>query len=162
MSDFQPPLAERETEELLVIIMHPERWTKKVIKASQIELLKRNISLEEQEEIIQELKEIEWEEDLEEASQKQLEKNKTESFKLWEMLLLLLIAPIVLIHPIFDRLNPLVIYKQKYYLKVKQGIIITILSISLWYLYYQHQQKQRKAEIEKIDISDWKKKYGYE
>ena len=169
MSEFQPPFEERDTGELIHIIMSPDRWTKKAVQAARQELLNRGISLEEQEEVIREFKENEkkWLEWQEKEYQKQLEKNKTESYEIWELILLFLIAPFLFfVKSNTHRFYLYKLYKEKYKLKFKQALIVTILSYIAWFMFmkYQIQKKEekRQAEIEKIDISDWEKKYDYE
>jgi hypothetical protein len=55
---------------------------------------------------------------------------------------------------------------ENYSLMLKQKAIIYVLSFIVWFLYISYQVKNHKQkrldEIEKIDISDWKKKHGYE
>lgn len=55
---------------------------------------------------------------------------------------------------------------ENYYLKFKQRIGIFVLSFFAWYFYinysFEQSQKKRLEEIDKIDISDWKKQHGYE
>jgi len=169
MTGFQPPLEERATSELLQIILQPERWTKKVVRATRKELIDRGFSLEEQEEFIRKRKEddkklSEWEE---KELQKKYEKNKTKSFQVWELILLFFIAPFLfLVKSNTHRFYLYKLYKEKYKLKFKQALIVTVLSYIAWFMFMKYQiqksQEKRQAEIEKIDISDWKKKYGYE
>ena len=125
--------------------------------------------MEEQEEFIRKRKEddkklSEWEE---KELQKKYEKNKTKSFQVWELILLFFIAPFLfLVKSNTHRFYLYKLYKEKYKLKFKQALIVTVLSYIAWFMFMKYQiqksQEKRQAEIEKIDISDWKKKYGYE
>ena len=55
---------------------------------------------------------------------------------------------------------------ENYFLKFKQRIIIFILSFIAWFFFIkvtvEQSQIQKQKEIDKIDISDWKKQHGYD
>ena len=91
------------------------------------------------------------------------EKNKTESYSAWEMILIFVFGPLKFFHRYDDVFT---LRKENYLLKFKQRIIILTLGFISWfifiYLTFNNYEQKRLQEIEKIDISDWKKKHGYE
>jgi hypothetical protein len=166
MTDFIPPFSERTVEELIEISnSNTNHWQQEAIIQAKAELLKRGISKNKQEGILKEI-----DEEIKLYNQELeiwLENNKTESYKVWEMLVLFLFGPIIIIRPyLLNCYNLLNLKGDNYFLKFKQRIIIFCLSFISWYVYinysYQKSEKQRLEEIEKIDITEWKKKYGYD
>lgn len=167
MTQFTPPISERTTEELIEIANCNDEniWQLEATKQAQQELVKRNISQEEQNEVIEK-----WNKELQVLLKKEkerLEKNKTESYEIWEMIVLFLFGPLLFVRPyIFNSHTIFTLRSENFFLKFKQRIIIFVLSFIAWYFYidYSHGQseKKRQEEIDKIDISDWKKLHGYE
>ena len=166
MSDFIPPFSERTIEELVIISNSTtENWQQEAIDQAKSELIKRGISINEQEELLSGI-----DEEIQQYNQELeiwLENNKTESYKVWEMIVLLLFGPIIIIKPyFFSRYNLFNLKGDNYFLKFKQRIFLFCLSFLLWFSFteysYQKSEKQRLEEIEKIDITEWKKKYGYD
>ncbi|NQY06229.1 MAG: hypothetical protein HRT68_08610 [Flavobacteriaceae bacterium] len=142
-----------------------DHWQQEAIKQAKKELVKRNITQKEQNEVIER-----WKKEADEYFKKEaerLEKNKTESYEKWEMVVLFLFGPFLFIRPyLFNSHTLFTLRGENYFLKFKQRIIIYGLSFIAWFFYinysFQQSEKKRLEEIEKIDISDWKKKHGYE
>ena len=161
MTTYKPPIAERETNELIEIANSDTTvWQKDAIDQAIAELHKRGVSREDQDEVVEK-----WRNEIEEfVHEKTLtrEKNKTESYKKWQMFLIFLFAPFLFVNPnsmftksLFD------LKRGNYLLKFKQRIIIYIFSFAAYFAciaYYAHwKQKQFDAEIERSDITEWKK-----
>ncbi|WP_108869396.1 hypothetical protein [Aquimarina aquimarini] len=166
MTEFTPPISERKTEELIEIVYSgKDHWNEEAIRQSKQELAKRNISQKEQDRVI-----AKWEKETEKhlaQEKKRLEKNKTESYKVWEMIVLFLFGPILFFRPyIFNSHTLFTLRGENYFLKFKQRIVIFLFSFIAWYFYtnysFEQSEKKRLEEIDKIDISDWKRKHGYE
>src|SRR5690606_33388384 len=167
MTEFKHPMTDRETEELIEIANCTDEdiWQREATLQAKKELIKRNISQEQQNEVIER-----WNKEAEEYLKKEaerLEKNKTESYEKWEMVVLFLFGPILFIRPyLFNSHTLFTLRRENYFLKIKQRIIIFGLSFIAWFFYinysFQQSEKKRLEEIDKIDISDWKKKHGYE
>ena len=167
MTQFKPPIFERETEELIEIANCTDEniWQREATVQAKKELVKRNIYQKEQNKVLKK-----WSLQANKHSKKEaerLEKNKTESYAIWEMVILFLFGPILFVKPYFFNSHTIFsLRSENYYLKFKQRIIIFVLSFIAWsfYLNYSHKQSEKKRleEIEKIDISDWKKLHGYE
>lgn len=162
MSKFYPPISERETEELIRIAHSTtEYWQLEAINQAQNELVKRKVTQNEQKEILEK-----WEKEAVSYFKKideQLEKNKTESYTIWEMISIFIFGPL----NFFRRYDDVfILRKENFYLKFKQRIIILTLGFITWFLFiylsFHQYQQERLQKIEKIDISDWKKKHGYE
>lgn len=94
------------------------------------------------------------------------EKNKTEKYGLIEIIELFIFAPYYFIRGSFKFKSFKHLKDENYIFKLKQKAIIYLLSFLAWFLFISYQinnyEKKRLEEIEKIDISDWKKKHGYE
>ncbi|WBL23809.1 hypothetical protein [Zunongwangia sp. HRR-M8] len=167
MTEFKPPMSDRETEELIEIANCSDEdiWQREATLQAKKELIKRNISQEQQNEVIEK-----WNKEAEEYLKKEaerLERNKTESYGKCQMVVLFLFGPILFIKPyLFNSHTLFTLRGENYYLKFKQRIIIFGLSFIAWFFYvnlsFQQSEKKRLEEIDKIDISDWKKKHGYE
>ena len=163
MTKFNPPISDRETEELIEIAncTDIDIWQREATSQAKNELLKRNISQEEQNKVIEKWN-IEAEKRFKEVAD-QLEKNKMESYTVWEMIKIFLIGPL----QFFRRFDDIyILRRENYFLKFKQRIIILILGFIAWFFFiyasFHDYQQNRIQEIEKVDISDWKKKHGYE
>tara|TARA_R110002072_G_scaffold302005_2_gene483374 strand:+ start:2445 stop:2963 length:519 start_codon:yes stop_codon:yes gene_type:complete len=165
-NEFNPPIKERDTEELIEIAHSTtEEWQYEAIKQAKKELDRRGITLEEQNRTIQI-----WKEEANKFLKyeiKRLEKNKTESYQVWEMIVLFLFGPFLFLRPyLFNTHTLFTLRGENYFLKFKQRILIFTLSFLAWFLYinysFEQSEKKRLEEIQKIDISEWKKIHGYE
>lgn len=94
------------------------------------------------------------------------EKNKTEKYGITEIIQLFIFAPYYFIRGSYKFKSFKHLKDENYIQKLKQKTIIYLLSFLTWFLFINYQinnyEKKRLEEIEKIDISDWKKKHGYE
>ena len=92
-----------------------------------------------------------------------LEQNKTESYTTWEMIQIFVFGPLNFFRWYDDVFT---LRKENYFLKFKQRIIILTLGFIAWFFFiytsFHYYEQKRLEEIEKVDISDWKKKHGYE
>jgi len=167
MTEFKPPISDRETEELIEIAYCNDEdiWQREATLQAKKELLKRNISQQQQNKVLER-----WNKEIEKQLKNEaerLENNKTESYATWEMVVLFLFGPILFTRPYFFNSHTIFTLRgENYFLKFKQRIGIFILSFIAWYFYinYSFEQSERKRleEINNIDISDWKKQHGYE
>jgi arsenate reductase-like glutaredoxin family protein len=151
MTKFIPPISKRETEELIEIAncVDEDIWQREATIQAKKELIKRNISQDEQNKVIRK-----WEKEVEKYFKEEgerLEKNKTESYATWELIVLFLFGPFLIVRPfIFNSHTIFTLRSENYYLKFKQRIGIFILSFLAWYFYinYSFEQSEKK---------DWKK-----
>ena len=166
MTEFNPPISERETEELIEIkYSSTDDWNQEAINQAKAELIERKISQREQDKVINE-----WDKQRNkylEKEKKRLESNKTESYKPYQIVLLFLFGPIIFFRPYwFGSMTIFELRQENFKLKFKQRLIIFILSFISWFYYIQYDfekmEQERMEEIEKIDISDWEKKHGYD
>lgn len=165
-NEFTPPISERDTDELIEIAHSTtQEWQYEAIKQAKKELDRRKITLGEQNRTIQL-----WKEEAEEYFKydvKRLNYNKTESYQVWEMIVLFLFGPFLFLRPyLFNSHTLFTLRGENYFLKFKQRIIIFFLSFLAWFFYinysFQQSEKKRLEEIQKIDITDWKKIHGFE
>lgn len=162
MTEFSPPFSERETEELIEIAhSSTDHWQEEAISQAKKELIKRNITQKEQNEVIEkwiEESKVDFKKEIE-----RLERNKTESYTTWEMISIFIIGPLRFLHRYDDVFT---LRKENYFLKFKQRIIILTLGFICWFIFiyvsFNNYEQKRLQEIENVDISDWKKKHGYE
>lgn len=85
MTEFKPPISDRETEELIEIANCTDEdiWQREATLQAKKELIKRKISQQQQNEVLER-----WNKEAKEYFKKEaetLEKNKTESYAIWEM-----------------------------------------------------------------------------
>jgi len=145
MTDFIPPFSERTAKELIIISnSSTDHWQQEAINQAKSELLKRGISKNDQEEILNGIDEEikQYNEELEIW----LENNKTESYKVWEIFVLFLFGSIIFIKPyFFSHYNLFNLKGDNYFLKFKQRIIIFCLSFISWIAYtnYSYQKSEK-------------------
>lgn len=85
MYKIEPPFEERELDEIISIAHSTtEEWVPEIRELAKRELIRRNVSLEMQNEIINK-----WNQDLQEW----LTNNSTESYSKWEMIKIIILAP---------------------------------------------------------------------
>ena len=164
MKTFKPPIEERDNDDLIEIANSDIKvWEKEAIEQAQIELKKRNISQEFQNEVL-----AKWNDEAEKFIKEEiakLEANKIESYTKLECLLLFVFAPFIFINRgVFGIKSLLVLKSENYLFMLKQRLIIYLLSFSTYaacIAYYAYWKEQKwQEEIEKIDISEWKEKNG--
>tara|TARA_B110000259_G_scaffold175132_1_gene210066 strand:+ start:196 stop:696 length:501 start_codon:yes stop_codon:yes gene_type:complete len=166
MTEFTPSISTRETEELIEIKYSPEgNWNEEAISQAESELIKRKVSQEEQNQILNK-----WDKQFKKIlkdEQLRLKSNIDESYKMYQIILLFLLGPLDFFNPYYSKsMRISELNRENFKLKVKQRIIIISLSCIAWYAYIKHDieiMNQKKIEkIESIDISDWESKMGYD
>tara|TARA_B110000261_G_C12948577_1_gene303435 strand:- start:192 stop:692 length:501 start_codon:yes stop_codon:yes gene_type:complete len=166
MTEFTPSISTRETEELIEIKYSPEgNWNEEAISQAESELIKRKVSQEEQNQILNK-----WDKQFKKIlkdEQLRLKSNIDESYKMYQIILLFLLGPLDFFNPYYSKsMRISELNRENFKLKIKQRIIIISLSCIAWYAYIKHDieiMNQKKIEkIESIDISDWESKMGYD
>jgi hypothetical protein len=166
MTEFTPSISTRETEELIEIKYSPDgKWNEEAISQAESELIKRKVSQEEQNQILNK-----WDKQFKKIlkdEQLRLKSNIDESYKMYQIILLFLLGPLDFFNPYYSKsMRISELNRENFKLKVKQRIIIISLSCIAWYAYIKHDieiMNQKKIEeIESSDISDWESKMGYD
>lgn len=169
MEKYNPPISERNTEELLEIIYSgSDVWQLDAINQAKTEIKKRDVSESDQLRVFEA-----WEHDDEEyliLFRKQeairLKNNEKKSYKPYQMLLLFIFGPYAFFTPNSFSMGLFELRNENFKLKYKQRLIILILSFISWVAYFNYSikesERKRMEEIEKIDISDWEKQHGYD
>ena len=129
--EFSPPVNQRQTKELLNIISNDEKWAKEIQILAEEELYRRNFTKQtieqEKQKRINTLKKIY------ERKAEQLEKNRTESYTISEMILIVIFFPF----SFFLHLNPLTEFWEldagKFRKKIWQRIILIFISLFVWF-----------------------------
>ncbi len=151
MYKIEPPLEERELDEVVAIAHSTsDEWQPEVIELAKQELHRRNVSLEEQEKIINQwYKKIEdWENG-----------NSTVSYSKWEMVKILFLAPAYLTCQAFPDYSLSELKADNYLRKYKQRVILLIAGTILYFvmiaglMFYIDYSSKRSAE--KADITEW-------
>lgn len=95
-----------------------------------------------------------------------LDKNETEKYRFLEIIELFLFAPYYFLRGSYKYKSFKHLKDENYRFKLKQKTLIYALSFLTWFLFIAYQvneyERKRLEEIEKIDISDWEKKHGYD
>ena len=141
MSEFHPKISERETDELIEIANSSNNvWKQDAINQAKVELAKRKITEEQQNHFFEKKsEEIDGYYKNREIKRKA---NEIEKYNLFEMLLIIIIAPFILIGQwrILRNLN-----EENYKLKFKQRLILLITGMIIWFGYFY------------VEFKDWKK-----
>jgi len=128
--EFHPPIHERNTKELLNIISNDKKWGKEIQALAEAELYHRNFSTQTIEQEKQ--KRVELLKKFYARKADQLERNRTESYTITEMVVIVLFFPFtVVLH-----LNPLKAFweldARNFKKKIWQRVLLTAISIFLW------------------------------
>lgn len=153
--EFNPPISERDSDELIIIVHSPKGdWQESALAQAKAELEKRGITDEQQLNRIQEIDaEIQHEWELE------LERRKTEDYSRLDKVFLFLFC----YRYIFSDWN---LKKEGYLLKAKRRKqllaigFISYFALFTWaYKEGEELERKRIEEINNIDISDWEKRH---
>ena len=129
--EFNPPVNERQTKELLNIISNDEKWTKEIQILAEEELYRRSFTKQTIEQEKQ--KRINTLKKFYARKADQLEKNRTESYTTAEMIVIVIFFPF----SFFIHFNPLTEFwaldAGNYKKKIWQRIILIIVSLFLWF-----------------------------
>lgn len=146
MAEYRPKISESLTDELIEIAnSSTEVWQRDAIDQAKIELVKRKISEKQQDDFFdQKAEEIG---DYYENEELKRKANETEKYNIFEMILILIISPFILIRQwsVLYQLK-----QQNYNLKFKQRIILLTLGMIIWFGYFYYEfDKWQKAEFNK-------------
>ena len=160
MTEFNPPIETRETFELIAIANGTlDEWQQDAIDKAKDELRNRRISEEYQKLVLDNW--IKEKKELEIAYQKQLQRNKTESYATLDMIYIFLVAPFILIGKWTVGLSLRELKRENYSKKIKQRLLLLIGGIGFWIsisaLSFNLSEKKRLENIDKVDISAWEK-----
>jgi len=129
--EFNPPVNERQTKELLNIISNDEKWAKEIQTLAEDELYRRNFTKQTIEQEKQ--KRLNTIKGFDARKAEQLEKNRTESYTTVEMITIAIFFPF----SFFIHFNPLTEFWEldagNYKKKIWQRIILIVISLFLWF-----------------------------
>jgi len=160
MTDFNPPIANRDTEELMAIAhSSTDIWQQEAIDQAKAELNKRAVSKEEEQKILDKWKEEERLAAI--AYEKKLELNKTESYTFIRMIAIFFLAIFLLFTKWSFDLTLKQLWKQNYKRKFYQRIVLLISGIIFWIFFikfsYERSERLWQKEIDSADISKWER-----
>ena len=133
MTEFYPPVQERETDDLMEIAISKQgEWQVDIVNQAKKELLKRGISIEEIEETKEKYEDFLKREEL--NRQKQLKENEEISYKTGEMILIVLITPFILLGKSYNLtgLSLGELKEENFKLKYNQRLFSLIIGLILW------------------------------
>ena len=133
MTEFYPPVQERETDDLMEIAISKQgEWQVDIVNQAKKELLKRGVSIEEIEETKEKYEDFLKREEL--NRQKQLKENEEISYKTGEMILIVLITPFILLGKSYNLtgLSLGELKEENFKLKYNQRLFSLIIGLLLW------------------------------
>lgn len=159
MKEYIPPISSRETYELIAIARSTTAdWEEEAIDQAKNELLKRGVTVEDQQLIFKQ-----WDDELarfELAKQNKLEQNAIEGYTLFEMLAIIILTPIFVSGNWGLGPSLIGLKRGNYKRKFKQRILLLLAGISFWItvgiLISKKEERRRQEEIDSIDISEWR------
>ena len=129
--EYNPPVNERRTKELLNIISNDEKWTKEIQTLAQEELCRRNLTRHAIEQEKQ--KKINMLDKFQVRKTEQFGKNRTESYTLLETIVIVIFFPF----SFFIHINPLTEFWKldagNYKKKSWQRIVLIVISLFIWF-----------------------------
>lgn len=161
MREFDPPIPERGTEELIEIANGTsDQWQQEAIDQAKTELLKRGIANEQQQRVIERWKkeEEEFQKRLEVAYQNQVRQNETEGYTTGKMICIFLGAPFILLGKLRVDLSLWNLRKENYQRKFRQRLALLTVGAIFWSLLVLYSvrayRERRLTEISNVDISE--------
>lgn len=168
MEQYSPPIKERETDELISIAHSNENlWQRDAIKQAKRELLRRGVSEDYQNKVLEEFKQADKR--IEEAWQQQKEKNKVEGYKLKEMVYIFLVAPFILLGKWRVGFSLMGLKSENFKRKFKQRLLLLIAGTAFWVttvIYFSERalverNQKLQEQVQEVDLSEWEKlNYG--
>ncbi len=137
MTEFYPPVQERENEDLMgIAISSKGDWQEEIVKQAIEELFKRGITSEQIEQTKENFEALKKEEEV--KRQKQLEKNEKESYKTGEIILIILISPLILLGKSYGMagLSLDALKEENFKIKYKQRLFSLIFGTILWIIFF--------------------------
>ncbi len=136
MTEFNPPIRQRETDELIAIAYGTvDDWQQLAIDQALEELNKRGISKEYRERLLDKWKKEEKR--LEEIHQRQLEQNAIEVYSLQKMIYIFIAAPMILVGKWTVDKSLFELKRENYQRKFKQRLLLLISGTFFWFLMLQ-------------------------
>jgi len=162
MIDYNPPIIERDTDELIEIANSTnDTWQSDAIEQAKVELQKRNISIEFQADKLKQ-----WRD---ESQQREIDykngllDNFDKRYSKLEMIKIFFLAPWILSRRGFydSDLSLTNLWKENFKTKFRQRFTLLIAGILFWIAFsisvFKYSEYLRMKEVEKIDISGWEK-----
>ena len=137
MTEFYPPVQERENEDLMgIAISSKGDWQEEIVKQAIEELWKRGITSEQIERTKENVEAFMKEEEV--KRQKQLEKNEKASYKAGEIILIILISPLILLGKSYGMagLSLDALKEENFKIKYKQRLFYLIFGTILWIIFF--------------------------
>ncbi|HBG70400.1 MAG: hypothetical protein A2W93_09095 [Bacteroidetes bacterium GWF2_43_63] len=162
MREFDPPISERETEELILIAHGTiDSWQKEAIDQAKSELIRRNVSYESQLEFLKQCEEEEKR--FQETYKREMQLNETEGYSIWIKIAIFFQAPLLLSGRLSIGLTLSELKKENYSRKLKQRLFLLISGTLFWVLFIvaavEIGKRDSERKIDKTDISEEEKRW---
>ncbi len=133
MTEFNPPIQNRETEELVSIAYGTlDKWQQLAIDQAREELKRREVSKEFQEMLVTKWKEEEKQ--LEEMHQRQLVQNALEVYSTQKMIYIFIVAPLILVGKWRVDKSLFTLKRENYQKKFSQRLFLLLSGTIFWFL----------------------------
>lgn len=133
ITKFIPPIEDRDTDELIAMALgSTDHWQEEAIKQAKEELIRRNISEEYQNKVLSK-----WEDEarkFQEEWQKQLEENATKRYSIFQLLIIFLASPLILLVKIDYDQSVTELKQENFKIKAKQRTIALIVGAIIYFL----------------------------
>ena len=164
MTEFYPPIENRNTDELINIAYNLSNdYSPEVIEQAQKELVLRQIPVERQHTLIKQ-----WETQYRKAMSQiegqhaqQYQLNATESYSVIRMIMIFFMSVFYVSGRFFSHDTLSYLKQNNYKKKFRQRLILLTSGTSFWILFcwgaYKISERQWQKEVQQTDVSDWLK-----
>ncbi|WP_299437107.1 hypothetical protein [uncultured Aquimarina sp.] len=167
MTEFNPPISIRDTEELIAIVNSGKgHWQKEAIDQARNELIKRNVSQDEQEKVVPNWNKLD-EEYFQELGET-FEENQDKSYSILKKVSIFVFAPLIIFNSLAEDTGLLSLFKENSKLRFKQRLILLLtgtmfwLIVGVWSIDNSEEERLKLTPEEEIEFLEWKKKHRYE
>ena len=151
---FEPPIPEREIDELIGIANYPDRWQAEAVELAKAELLKRGVS-----DLEQQAKFTKWEHDNLAALKYEFRKRALVKYNPLELFFMFLQLPGTILWGWYLKQDGyLKMHKQRLWV-IAVGIMFYVCSILYVVVSGPYKDEAIAKEIQKADITEWEKSY---
>jgi len=161
MTEFFPPMSERETEELIEIAHSTEgEYQDEAVNQATAELSRRGVSKKQQQKVVNTWKEIDAKNQLEESER--LQKNEHIGYSVLQMFFIFFSSPMIVTRGIGD-MSLSELKRENYKKRFRQRLFLLIMGVLFWIsvltIYLNMEEQKHINEIENVDISAWERSY---
>ncbi|MGL1884867.1 MAG: hypothetical protein OCD76_00020 [Reichenbachiella sp.] len=152
--EFDPPIPSRTTEELIAIFHFPEDWNQEAVKQAESELLERNISQDEQNEIVERLTK-----EVENLNAKIEKEQRNEKYSYLDMFFMCLYLPrTILTDWSLEKDGYTILHKQRLQ-TIIAGFVFWSIMVLVGINTFDREAIEWQNEVNNEDIYEWEREY---